>query len=350
MAGTTPSYDKLAHAGGVAGVPGEGTGPDAASTVGRSTRTEPVIGVIRNPRSHLNSSREAAEEPVPGAIIRMPMKHGDLDEILDDFAACKIDYLAIDGGDGTIRDVLTRGARVFGARWPEIIILPSGKTNALAYDLGLPADWQLTEAAKALGKGQRKSRSPLSIASRDGSGDEMRGFVLGGGVFTRAIALGQDAHRFGAFNAWVVGITAIWTLLQALFGGRGNAWRQGTRIRLADAKDDDVPHFGGGASDERYLVFASTLVDLPAGLRPFHGVTDTLRVAVLDNASRRLLFRIPALFRGHRSDRTRELGANAFGIDVLHFDTAADFILDGEAFPPGQYRIAPGPELTFVVP
>ena len=61
-----------------------------------------------------------------------------------------IDYLVVDGGDGTVRDVLTCGAGIFGESWPTLIVLPNGKTNALAADLGLPTNWSLSDAMEAI--------------------------------------------------------------------------------------------------------------------------------------------------------------------------------------------------------
>ena len=51
--------------------------------------------------------------------------------VLDRFAQKGVDYLAISGGDGTVRDVLTGGAEIFGDDWPPLIVLPKGKPAVL---------------------------------------------------------------------------------------------------------------------------------------------------------------------------------------------------------------------------
>ena len=311
-------------------------------------RAEPLIGLIRNPRSHRNENSTGSTEVESGVIVAMPHKRSELRDVLADFADRRVDYIAIDGGDGTVRDVLTCGAGAFGESWPDLILLPSGKTNALAHDLGIPDKWTLSDAIAASRNERRVVRRPLVVAQRDDEAAQVRGFVLGAGAYTAAIGLGQDAHRIGAFNAAVVGVTAIWSALQAFLGGAGNPWRRGTRMRLADERGE-IEHSGGAPLDERYFMFASTLQRFPAGLDPFRDTGGSLRLALFDNSDRRLLMRLPLIFRGRISEATRRRGFHVHGLERLEFDIDDSFILDGEAFPPGSYLVSPGPRLRFVV-
>ncbi len=97
----------------------------------------PLVGLIRNPRSHRNKGQPPELADDPRVLTHAPRSHADLRLVLEDFAAKGIDLLAVDGGDGTVRDVLTCGADIWGEHWPELIVLPKGKTNALTVDLGL---------------------------------------------------------------------------------------------------------------------------------------------------------------------------------------------------------------------
>lgn len=312
-------------------------------------RSEPLVGLIRNPHSHGNKASEA-EEDLPGVIRAMPSKRSELPEIMADFAARRVDYIAIDGGDGTVRDVLTCGASAFGESWPALILLPSGKTNALAHDLGIAEGWSLATALEAAKRDKAVVRRPLVVAQRDDESAQVRGFVLGAGAYSSAISLGQDAHNFGAFDAAAVGVTAVWSGLQAFFGGKDNPWRRGTRMRLRSMDGQDVEHVGGAPQDERFLMFATTLDSFPAGLRPFKGLDAPVRLGLFDNSRRRLLLRLPAIYRGNVGAGTRRLGFHTHGMDGFDFDISDRFILDGEAFPPGSYRVTPGPRLRFIVP
>ncbi len=314
------------------------------------TRAVPLIGVVRNTRSHRNHS--AIPEAADGAtlLVETPARREELAGILARFADRRVDYIVVDGGDGTVRDVLTSGAGVFGESWPPLIVLPNGKTNALASDLGLPTHWSLREAVEAIHAGRMEQRRPLVVAQHDDADARVYGFVFGAGVFTAAIGLGQDAHRWGAFNSLGVIVTAVWSLLQAIFGGERNVWRKGTPMILRDAAGRDIPHSGNGRLGERYLAFASTLERFPARLRPFGAVEGTLRVTMIDAASTALLVRLPLILRGYISEGLRRRGYHSFGAEALQIDIGERFILDGEAFPPGRYRLSLGPKLRFVVP
>ena len=317
--------------------------------VAAPVRARPLVGLIRNPRSHRNEAGRSQRVSDPNIILRMPDKRSELPAILEEFARERVDYIAIDGGDGTVRDVLTCGAGQFGESWPALIVLPSGKTNALAHDLGIPADWSVADAIAAARQGNVVMRRPMVVSQRGDDKAQVRGFVLGAGAFTHAVTLGQDAHRFGAFNSAAVAVTTAWSALQALFGSAGNKWRKPTRMYLAD-EDGRAIESHAGRPDERYLLLASTLYGFPAGLDPFRSVTGRIRFGVLDTASRRVLSRLPMLMRGKITPATRNRGAHVHGVDAMQFDIGDSFILDGEAFPAGQYRITAGRRLRFIVP
>lgn len=317
---------------------------------GASARVDPLIGLIRNPRSH----RSREHRPLPTGRFRLlaeaPSRRSELAAVLERFADLQIDYLAIDGGDGTVRDILTCGAGVFGDCWPDLILLPGGKTNALAHDLGLPARWKLADALAAIGRGGRAQRAPLVVAGRDMPDSRVQGFVFGAGVYTAAIGLGQSAHQRGAFGALAVATTTMWSAWQALTGAADNIWRRGTPMRLRDGAGRDLPRSDLGEADERYLVFASTLQRFPAGLRPFQGIGGRLRLAVLDHAGWGAMLRLPRLLAGHVGRNPARFGVHRFGLDRIEIDLGDSFILDGEAFPAGSYTLSLGPKLRFVVP
>jgi diacylglycerol kinase (ATP) len=316
---------------------------------GAPARSRPLFGVIRNLRSHRNAGRMLDLHDTDDQIIACPTKRGELPAILADFAAREVDYIVMDGGDGTVRDVLTCGAGIFGESWPGLIVIPSGKTNALAYDLGVPANWTLEDGIAAARIGNFVRRQPLVVQQQGNARAQVRGFVIGGGVFTRAITLGQKSHNMGAFNNAVVGLTALWTAAQAMLGNAGNIWRRGTRMSIR-VDGQDLPHRGGMAETERYVLFGSTLRRFPAGLDPFRGVNTPMRMGVIDNAKRGLMLRLIAIFRGTASEATIARGVHVFGAETVEWEIGENFILDGEAFPAGHYRVSAGQPLRFVVP
>ncbi len=343
MPGTVHLFEHLPQ---VDDAPTSARGPRLAPAV----RTQPLVGLIRNPRSHGNAGRTMSDDLNENVLVETPWKRAELTGILMRFAAKQVDLIAIDGGDGTVRDVLTLGAGIFGSSWPTLIILPTGKTNALGHDLSIPGNWTIEEALRAANAGSITTRRPIVVSKREDARSQVLGFVLGAGAFTRAISLGQRGHDLGAFDNAVVLLTIAWSALQAFFGRADNHWRRGTRMALRDGKGHQLAHRGGLPEDERYLFFASSLRTFPSVLNPFRGISETVRVAVMDNPSRGLLLRLGAIFVGRASPATKARGYHVFGEEAIEVDLDEEFILDGEAFPPGQYRMSAGPVLRFVVP
>jgi hypothetical protein len=309
-------------------------------------REVPLVGVIRNPRSFRNKDH-APEQAVRAELVtETTAKRKDLFEVLARFASLGIDYLAIDGGDGTVRDVLTFGEGAFGDDWPPLIVLPKGKTNALAADLGLSPRWTLTHALERAGAGSFATRRPLIVADASDPLARVQGFMLGTGVFNRAIGLGQSAHRWGAFNSLAVVVTTFWSLGQALFAGSGNPWRQPTGMRVTGDAGDPI----AGEAERRYVMLVSTLETFPMGLKPFGKWREGLKLVALDRPSRGSLLRIPFIAAGRLPRRPARLGYHWAAPDSFRMTLEDRFILDGEAFPSGEYRVSQGPELRFVVP
>ena len=321
---------------------------DGAQATGRY-RDAPLVGLIRNARSHRNAGGRMPDVPSHNIILRAPRQRSDLAAILADFAQQGVEIIVIDGGDGTVRDVLTAGWPLYREGWPALVVIPSGKTNALAQDLGVPASFTLEDALAAAPARHVVERRPLLVsAAADGTPDRLA-FVMGAGAFTRAIALGQKSHKLGAFNAAVLGLTAAWSVLQAMLGRAGNDWRRGSRMTIS-RDGEPLPHRGGLPADERYLLLASSLQRFGAGLDPFRGIDSDVQVAVMDNPRRAMLLRFAAIARGRAGRRVRDIGYHVFGTQRLSVELGEPFILDGEAFAADTLTVTPGPVLRFIVP
>ena len=215
---------------------------DAGRPAGRFLRgglppssAAPRIGLVYNPRSHKSRGLDMAAIERAGVFVAGAHGREQLPEVLAEMRAARIDYLIVNGGDGTVRDVLTAGLGAFGDRWPELAVLPRGKTNALNVDLGAPADWTLEGAIDAYATGRRIVRRPLEVRPEDGA-PPLAGFIFGAGAFATGIRAGQDAHRMGLFDSLAVGLTAAWGLSRAFFGPDSDIWRRGVAadIRLGE--------------------------------------------------------------------------------------------------------------------
>lgn len=312
----------------------------------------PLVGLIRNPRSHRNKglAPELASDPL--VLTEAPRSHEDLRKVLEGFAARDIAILAVDGGDGTVRDVLSCGAPIWGESWPELIVLPKGKTNALTVDLGLPNRWSLAEALEAARAGRRVERRPLLIRPETEGEESLLGFVFGAGVFSLGIEAGQDAHRMGAFNSFAVGLTIAWGILKALFGWNRTPWRACTPMTLVErGTGRELPRGPHGRPGERYVVMATTFERFPLGIKPLgSSVAPGLKLGIIDWPLRWLVALMPAILIGFFPGFVARNGAHRVKSGPLDMDLGGSFILDGEAYPGGRWHLAEGPQLRFVVP
>jgi diacylglycerol kinase family enzyme len=319
----------------------------------REFAAAPLVGLVRNPRSHRNKGRDAALAGRQDVLLAEPTTRAELEAALARFAEAGIDILAVSGGDGTVRDVLTRGAPLFADRWPAIAVLPQGKTNALALDLGVTGRTTLDHAIAAARQGRLLTRRPIIVSDHKGEARDRWGFIFGAGVFNAAIDAGQVAHRFGAFQSFAIGVTALAGMTQALFGFGRSPWRKRYRMVFTDAATgESLPHSDQTRPDRRYIAGFTTLRRFPLGMKLLAGVEDdrTIGYFMIDAPSRRALALVPAAAMGWHGPSLAGLGMHRG--DGQAFDVALEngFILDGERFPAGQFRMATGPELRFVVP
>jgi hypothetical protein len=298
-------------------------------------------GVITNPMSRRNRqgpSRQAA----PGVVTAAPADLPALDVALARFAAEGLDLLVIDGGDGAVREVLTRAPSRFGQALPPIAILPSGKTNALALDLGARPGWSLEQAIAGFEAGRLTRRAPLEVTRAGAAEPCLRGFIFGAGAYVQGIELAQKAHRAGAFDSIAVGVTLAVAAVRTATGGPTSSWRPGVPMRLGPP----------GASDRRqvFLLLAASLKRFPLRMKPFGPPSADLRTLVVDAPPRRLLRALPPLLMGAEPAWLETAGYRRRTVDSLDLSLESRFVLDGETYPGGELHVARGPELAFVKP
>ena len=314
------------------------------SEVDIATRPGVRIGIVFNRRAHRNLQQAGALPTVDLSLDwASPQTAGELSAALARFAASKVDAIVVDGGDGTIRDVITAAAEHFPDGLPRLAVVPSGKTNALALDLGIPRGWTLDDALATIATGRVSQRSPIEIGRTDRAAPVLRGFLFGAGAFVKATALAQGVHRLGAFRGLAVAMSIGAAVAQTMFAGSGNPWRRGERMRI-DLRD-------GRRIDHRlYLMIASTLERLPLGLKPFGRVRSGLKLLGIDAPPRRMMVSLPALLAGSEAAWLRRAGYHRGDVEQLSVTLSGGFILDGEAFEGGGLTIRRGTPLAFFVP
>ncbi|MBM7406878.1 MULTISPECIES: diacylglycerol/lipid kinase family protein [Sphingomonas] len=307
----------------------------------------PRTGIISNSRSHRNRTRgaEAAVVPAdtPNLLYRGPRTHPALAQALREFRDAGIELLVVDGGDGTVRDVLTCAQEIFGDALPRLAVVPSGKTNALALDLGIPNDWTVQDALEAGVHGGARARASVEILRGDASKPELCGFLFGAGAFVRATELAQRTHKAGAFNSFAVGISLFWGVAQTMFGGHANEWRAGEPMRL---------QLDGGTPVDKtfYILFSSTLERLPLRLKPFGHERAGLKMLAVDAPPTRLSRAVPALLRGSEAAWLEQAGYRRHDVHSFTVTLEGGFILDGELYDGGTITVRQGRPLQFVTP
>jgi len=290
--------------------------------------------VVRNPRAHANSKGKlgSARADVP---VAEPMSPQALAGDLRRFAADGVELLVIDGGDGTVREVLTALPAAYGDKPPLLAVLASGKTNILAFDLGVRRSWTLQAALAAAARPSPtiRTRAPLRLERTDA--DPIIGFVFGAAGFVRATAMAGGLHRARVFHNASVAL--------ALGGAaaRSQGWSEPASLTV----DGGEPCAGN-----RLVFMATTLQRLPFAMRPFGPPEPGLKYLDVGAPARGLAAALPLMLwsgfdgwlaaRGYRRGIARR----------LDLALESDVIVDGETYPGGDLTITEGPPLRFLVP
>ena len=309
------------------------------------------LGIISNPRSrgHLDgvAGLEGATAGLPHA---QPPDRAALRVTLAEFAAQGVTLLVVNGGDGTLREVLGALPDAWPGPPPALAPLAAGRTNLLARTLGQlgkgQAALQALRDAAAAGRLRHEMRPVLEIHRPGVAGPPMRGLLFGAAGFVHATRMANGAPRQrGLKDNAAVGATALLTAVQTL-SGRGpqaRILRQGTPMRLA---------VDGAAGPEapRFILLATTLDRLMFGLWPFWGDgPGALRWLDVAAPPPRLLGGLWSLLRRRPPGIP---GWNSGRADTLDVDLDEPFVLDGELFDPGPggVRLRPSAPIAFVAP
>ena len=306
------------------------------------------VGVIRNPLSHANR-RHPRPAPTGDVIFTEAPTAEAMGAVLRDFAAREVGLVVLEGGDGSLRDMVTALPAAFGDAAPLLAILPAGKTNLLARDLGLfdldtlPLEQLLADAQGGFPVEREKVRRVLDVRWADDRHAPVSGFFFGAAAFRRATALAQGVHKLGAFQRPAIALTLITGFARVLAGGPNDPWRAGEPMALS---------VDGGESQDgaRFVLLASTLKRFPLRMRPFSDGPGGLRYLDVEAPPRRLGRVIAAMTSPEPAPWLADYGYRRGGGDELKLTLPQPFVLDGEAFPAGDLTISATRALRFVGP
>lgn len=206
-------------------LPGEAVG--CAMCTAARTR----IALLSNPKStgnlnQLSRIREyCADHP---DIFHYEVEQADqVGEALRTIARVRPKMLVINGGDGTVQAALTamHNGRYFGDEPPPLAVLPSGKTNLIALDLGARGD--AIAALERLVELARGDLAPHIVArkvialEKDGSERPVIGMFLGGaGLADTMLYCRNQIYPLGLPNGLSHALTAVAVVVRQFFRTR----------------------------------------------------------------------------------------------------------------------------------
>ncbi|MFN3260527.1 MAG: diacylglycerol kinase family protein [Pikeienuella sp.] len=270
------------------------------------------IGLIRN-RAATRATRGSPAGA--GEILRMPEDFAALEAALAEFREAGVAAIVIEGGDGTVREVVSRAFRIWGGSPPPFSLRPTGNTNLIARSAGCAPRGGAPLAPERL----RRSVLPVLKAEREGA-EAMRGFIVGAGAYEAATRFARE--EIGARH----GLQVLLAVLRLL---RSRALRGPWPIGFAASTT--APE-----SAPRMLVAATSLPGaLLFGLSPFWG-SGSGRLRFLDIAAEppRLALAAPFVALG-RPRRWMSEAYRSGRSEVATLRLETPFVMDGEPFAPG---------------
>ena len=299
----------------------------------------PRIALLSNPRSTGNLAqlpriREYCSDHPD--VFHYEVEHASqIGEAMKIIARVRPKVLAINGGDGTVQAALTElhNGGHFGDGPPPVAVLPSGKTNLIALDLGARGD--PIDTLEKLIELARTDLAPYTVARelialRRDQGDErpVIGMFLGGaGLVETMIYCREKIYPLGLPNSVAHAITAMAAMAKQLLGIKAS-------FLPPDSKPLSVSLSaqGGSLSGRISLLAVTTLERLLLSTNIGAHREGTLKLLAIEERPKSVLRALFAKVAG-------KLGRSNFdGVHIKEADEitiegeSSDVILDGETF------------------
>ena len=316
------------------------------------------VALLSNPRSTGNRSllprvRSFCAEQKD--IFHYEVEHADqVGEALKTIARVKPTVLVINGGDGTVQAALTEifNGGHFGETPPPVAVLPNGKTNLIAHDLGADGDpiaalERVLEIARSDLDPHIVQRELIALSGGTADGKPVLGMFLGGaGLADTMLYCRHKIYPLGLPNGVAHVLALIMGLVSVATGRRGVGPARAKPLRVSVMKQGELNgHFA--------VLMVTTLQELlfkgsMPGLGAKHGV---MQLLVIDRSIWALLRALSAAVRG-RLGRGRLTGVHLRRGDEIHIQgEQSNVILDGEIFQAGEGQaivLRPTPPVPFL--
>lgn len=320
---------------------GDRSGTDRDGGAPGRIRPRVRIALLSNPKSTGNLAQLprirafCADHP---EIFHYEVEEVDqIDDALRSIAAIRPRMLIINGGDGTVQATLTElihGSRFAGQSLPPVAVLPSGKTNLIALDLGAQGD-PVAALDKYLGMARADFSGqivPRELISLSGGVDDARpviGMFLGGaGLADIMLYCRNRIYPLGLPNSVSHVLTFFAVVMRHLMGLKASFLPPGpNELSLKVA--------GGPPMRGRFsLLFVTTLdkLLLSGMLGTGEPRAGSLKLVAVEQRPTSLLRALWASALG-RLGKTRLDGVHVRDVAELAIEgDASEVILDGESF------------------
>ena len=294
------------------------------------------IGLISNPLSRANRKNggvAARVTPSRTIFVAQPSCHNQLLLDLIRFSKEGVELIVIDGGDGTVRDIISNIHHAYGSQWPLFALLPSGKTNVIAGQVGHFGSgykgWQRLLEKNKLNKLQhRRTNCPaLEICWPERSEPVKRGFLLGLAAFSDGVQIANETiHPIGIVKGLAVAMAIIGVLRRNMFTIKKKNIVLNEKCQIFV----NGRHING---DRHFLVLVSSLKRLTFGLKPFRGEgRGLLNWLDISAPPRHIFIGIFLLVLGIFKTWMKQNGYLSGRAETIDIKSNHQFVLDGELY------------------
>ena len=297
-----------------------------------------LVALLSNP--HSTGNKSLLPQVRSFCATHSDVFHYEVEEVaqiaraLEMIARVSPKVLVINGGDGTVQAALTElyhGGHFEGTP-PPVAVLPNGKTNLIALDLGATGDpldalAEILELAKVDLRNHVVARELIALSESGENSRPVIGMFLGGAYLAETILYCRDKiYPLGLPNGVSHLIAAIVAIISVFFGLTANFLpRRSEAIRISLIRDGELK---GRFS----VLIVTTLEKLLLGGRVRSQGDGRLKMMAVDHKPWVLLRMVMASLMG-RLGKSRMEGIHISNGDVIRIDGGrSNVILDGEVF------------------
>ena len=336
----------------------EMTNPAGAVRPERGAR-RPRIALLSNPKSTGNIAqlpriREYCSDH-PDVFHYEVEQASQIGEAMKVIARVRPKVLAINGGDGTVQAALTEmhNGGHFGAAPPPVAVLPSGKTNLIALDLGAKGD--PIETLERLIELARTDLAPYTVArelialrrGEDGEERPVIGMFLGGAALAETMLYCREKiYPLGLPNGIAHSLAALAGMAKLILRAKASFLPPDTKPVSLSLSDE------GSALTGRFsLLLVTTLERVLLSMDLGDRREGVLKVLAVEERPGSVLGAFTASVRG-RLGRAKLRGVHFKQTEEITIESeSSHVILDGETFRAEHGRpinLRPAPPLSFV--